>query len=157
MAKSNEKIDVFKFINTHGNDPDVCWEWTGSTAGRDERGYFSVNKKKYIAYRLVYELYNGHEIQPDLVVRHRCDNPQCCNPAHLEIGTRAENEKDKYKRDRSGYTHDMIKDMHRFFKLGMNYSKIADAINAKYATNVTRQGVTRVIKGETRAGDVDDE
>ncbi len=38
---------------------------------------------------------------PDgLFVRHTCDNPPCCNPAHLLIGTAADNTHDAIERDR---------------------------------------------------------
>lgn len=36
-----------------------------------------------------------------LVVRHKCDNLRCVNPEHLEIGTLADNNKDRAKRGRS--------------------------------------------------------
>jgi DNA invertase Pin-like site-specific DNA recombinase len=35
-----------------------------------------------------------------MVVRHKCDRPICCNPAHLEIGTPADNVRDREKRGR---------------------------------------------------------
>jgi hypothetical protein len=34
-------------------------------------------------------------------VRHRCDNPSCCNPHHLKGGSRADNVKDMYQRGRA--------------------------------------------------------
>lgn len=39
-----------------------------------------------------------------LVIRHRCDNPRCINPAHLESGTIADNNLDKVRRSRQGRT-----------------------------------------------------
>ena len=45
-------------------------------------------------------LANG-PIPPGLVVRHRCDNPPCVNPDHLEIGTQADNQADMAIRGRS--------------------------------------------------------
>lgn len=38
-----------------------------------------------------------------LVVRHTCDNPGCCNPDHLLLGTHADNVSDKYERGRANH------------------------------------------------------
>lgn len=45
-------------------------------------------------------LANG-QIPNGAVVRHGCDNPPCCNPAHLEIGTAADNVRDSIVRGRA--------------------------------------------------------
>lgn len=151
MGRSNEPSDVFRFIDTAGNDPELCWNWIGSVGGRDDRGYFALNGKKVQAHRLVYEIFNG-PIADGMVIRHKCDNPRCCNPQHLIIGTRSQNEDDKYDRDRAGYTHDMIREMRRLHRLGYEtYQLIADEINRKFKTNITANGVGRVIRGDRRA------
>lgn len=74
-----------------------CWEWTGGK-GRDGYGIFSdVNRRSKRAHRWLFELLNG-PLSKELVVRHRCDNPSCANPLHLEPGTALENSRDVIER-----------------------------------------------------------
>lgn len=79
--------------------PDACWTWTGA---RDKNGYgrFHTGRSRnstILAHRASFGLTHG-ELPP--VVRHRCDNPPCCNPAHHQAGTRAENNRDITERGR---------------------------------------------------------
>ena len=64
--------------------PDACWPWMG---GKTQRGYgyFTADGHRTYAHIFSFELENGYSV-PE--VRHTCDNPPCCNPAHL-IGRRA--------------------------------------------------------------------
>ena len=75
-----------------------CWEWT---AGKTTTGYgkFRLNNRDLRANRVAYTLAKG-EIPEGLVVRHTCDNPACCNPDHLILGTQSDNMKDMVKRKR---------------------------------------------------------
>lgn len=84
--------------------PYDCWEWQGS---RDETGYGRIVvtirpgvHKNTRVHRIAYYLANGKDPGP-LIVRHKCDNPPCCNPAHLEIGTHKDNTRDREERGRS--------------------------------------------------------
>lgn len=72
--------------------PTGCWEWQGR---RLKRGYGRIgdSKKEKLVHRLVYELCVG-DVPPGQEVCHECDNPPCCNPAHLFVGTRSVNLKD---------------------------------------------------------------
>lgn len=80
-------------------DPGQCWPWTRWT-DRDGYGSFTVDGRKHKAHRLAFELATG--IHPDaLKVCHTCDNPPCCNPAHLFLGTQAENLFDMRTKGRS--------------------------------------------------------
>jgi hypothetical protein len=76
-----------------------CWPWTGSRLPRGYGQFRGPNGPKDIRYahRLMWELANGRALRAGEVVRHSCDNPPCCNPAHLLIGTQADNIQDAQK------------------------------------------------------------
>lgn len=67
---------------------------------KDGHVRITVNGKSYYLHRLVYSDNYG-EIPNDNVVRHKCDNPNCINPEHLELGTHADNVADRVERQRS--------------------------------------------------------
>ncbi len=56
------------------------------------------------AHRFAYEAYYG-PIPKNLLVLHTCDNPPCCNPVHLYLGTDADNTRDKILRGRMADTN----------------------------------------------------
>ena len=76
--------------------PDLhsCWEWKGR---KKHFGYGAY--KDQAAHRMAYEMCVG-PIPAGLCVRHKCDNPSCVNPAHLEVGTIADNNRDAVDRGR---------------------------------------------------------
>lgn len=77
-----------------------CWLWLGATF---PSGYGAFGSRQTLgtqrAHRIAYILTNG-AISDDLYVLHKCDNPRCCNPAHLFLGTAADNSDDKVAKDR---------------------------------------------------------
>lgn len=62
--------------------------------------YDDLNRKNTLLHRYIYRKFYG-EIPEGLVVRHKCDNSKCCNPLHLELGTREDNNHDRVQRNRS--------------------------------------------------------
>lgn len=81
-----------------------CLEFDGA---RTKFGYgkISVGFGTWaLAHRVAYELHHGIKLPKDKVVMHTCDNPPCCNPDHLKLGTYADNNKDKAQKGRASKT-----------------------------------------------------
>jgi hypothetical protein len=77
---------------------DGCWLWTASTCSSGY-GTFGAGERTYAAHRLSYQMHFG-EIPKGRVVMHTCDVPACVNPAHLRIGSQAENVRDSASKGR---------------------------------------------------------
>ena len=90
---------------------DECWPWTASVRRKDEGyGAFWMNGRHHPANRVALQL-SGVDIPEDMVACHKCDNPRCCNPKHLFVGTPLENNDDKVLKGRHsrGSSHGMAK------------------------------------------------
>lgn len=94
-----DKDTVYRYIDQHTSpEPNSgCWLWLGPKLGK--MGYGAVRVKKLFdaAHRINYERFVGPR-KPGLVVMHTCDNPMCCNPKHLRLGTIKENNIDKKRK-----------------------------------------------------------
>ena len=71
---------------------DECWPWLGCKH-RQGYGQFAIGRKPQLAHRLSFLYFNGF-LPRDLKVCHSCDNPPCCNPNHLFLGTQKDNVQD---------------------------------------------------------------
>ena len=82
-----------------------CQEWRGS---RRNSGYGQIhtNGKTMQSHRVAWQLVNG-DIPAGNVVRHKCHNKACCNVKHLELGSQAENVRDRVESGRNRDAHDM--------------------------------------------------
>lgn len=75
-----------------------CWEWE-AYCNQWGYGQFGVNAKLMLSHRFSWEFFNG-KIPDGLCVLHKCDNPPCCNPTHLFLGTRNDNTQDMIRKGR---------------------------------------------------------
>lgn len=111
---------------------DRCWNWIGA---KTKAGYgtYSKNKIQYYTHRYVLLLL-GYDLE-EKVVLHTCDNPICCNPDHLKIGTHADNVADKVRKKRHKFgsdcnlatvlDEDKVRLIKQDFKAGLSNKNIA--------------------------------
>lgn len=83
-----------------------CWEWQYSKRGSGNRvgggyGTFTIGTKRFGTHCVAYELTNG-SIPEGMRVLHSCDNPPCCRPDHLKLGTDQDNVREAFERGRRG-------------------------------------------------------
>lgn len=101
-----------------------CLIWTGFR-NADGYGKLTVRNRQWSAHRLAYTDAWG-EIPAGKVVRHKCDNPSCVNPSHLEIGTDADNCRDRDLRGRAA-TKLSPSDVRSIRTDGRTYREIAES------------------------------
>lgn len=96
---------ILKRLDRSGGE-DACWNWTASTTSKGY-GQFRIGERNYRAHRLMAAFAFGN-IDDDgsasrgRVVMHACDNPKCCNPKHLRLGTQKDNMIDMDRKGRRG-------------------------------------------------------
>lgn len=146
-------------VNSEG-----CFEWQGP---RHRQGYGLVfaNGKKSFAHRDSFQAFR-REIPSGMCVCHRCDNPCCINPAHLFLGTHADNMKDmaRKKRSTAGEKSHSAKvsasdvlEMTRLYKSGVDQGKLAQRYGIARCTvsEIVRgtkwRGIIREVASEGRA------
>lgn len=76
-----------------------CWEWQGHRDPVWQYGQCTFMGHRWQVNRLAYAAANG-PFDKALDICHRCDNPPCCNPEHLWLGTPKENMQDASKKGR---------------------------------------------------------
>lgn len=102
MPRSMSKeARLIHYVDRSGG-PEACWPYTGP---RTRHGYGAMEvredgaRRLYLAHRVAYAVEVG-PIPEGRYVRHRCDNPPCCNPRHLLLGTQQDNMDDMWQRGR---------------------------------------------------------
>lgn len=153
------QVSAFWARVTKGDD---CWLWAGSLV----KGYGVFTGRRYLAHRVAYRLHFGIDPGP-LFVCHHCDNPRCCRPDHLFLGTNQDNQRDcSRKARRSGEKHgnsklcdvevnEILRSSKSHAELGEQYGVTAEAIGVirrrqawKHIGTLEETSVSFVCKGE---------
>lgn len=100
----DDEARYWRFVQK--GDGDACWIWTGA---KFRNGYsaFRMQGKTRHAHRVAWELAYGPIVghvpgdnEREVVVMHKCDNPTCVRPDHLELGSDADNIRDMWRKGR---------------------------------------------------------
>jgi len=128
-------------VNKRG--PDDCWEWLGKP-GANGYGRFRIKGNRQEPHRISWAIaYRTWPIPKDKYICHKCNNKLCVNPAHLYLGTPAQNQQDassltlenvqeiRYLREFEGYSYDQLS-----FKFNVTVGGIGNICNKKRWKNV---------------------
>ena len=77
---------------------DGCWEWQAAKKGWGYGNFFVAGKSER-AHRVAWQLWHGED-PGERQVLHKCDNPLCCRPDHLELGDQKQNMQQMVERNR---------------------------------------------------------
>lgn len=86
--QKTQNADFWSWVDYSGGS-EACWPWTGGQS--KGRGMLYQNGRSTYAYRVAFALANDVRIPNGMMICHRCDNPICCNPSHLFLGTAKDN------------------------------------------------------------------
>ena len=134
MHKIDPTLRFWPKVDQSGG-PDMCWPWL---AGRDkhEYGRFHDGVRWQVASRMAWMLVNG-PIPDGYFICHHCDNPPCCNLAHLFLGTALDNAWDMHRKNRQP----IRRGQPRFFKK-LDWETVRE-VRRQYATGQTKAGIAR--------------
>lgn len=100
---TREKSKLQMLINAISNKTDSCIIWSDESRANYGYGILRYNGRNERAHRVAYVLSKGIDINSitGKQIRHKCDNPPCINPLHLEEGTHTDNMRDMIMRGRA--------------------------------------------------------
>lgn len=118
-----------------------CWNWGGSRA-KDGYGIFRCGPESR-AHRVAY-LFGKGVIPKGLWVLHHCDNPACCNPLHLYVGTAKQNSRDRDVRGRAN-----VPSGEKCWKAKLNRAKVLE-IRRLYGIGMTQTEIGKMFSIDHR-------
>lgn len=138
-------------------NPFECWPWLAALRRKDEGyGAFWINGRHQPASRIAYILI-FNDVPVDIQVCHKCDNPNCCNPEHLFVGTNVDNARDRDNKGRGAVGEKRRTSTWHFCKTAVMFirrlikNKALKQIEVAKMFNVHRSVINNLIKGRTYA------
>lgn len=150
---------TYFWSKVHRKEPAACWEWLGALKAGGY-GQFGIGQwhnpdgsgatgSHIFAYHLAYGA-----IPKGMYVCHRCDNPPCCNPAHLFLGTPHDNIMDARRKGRcvpkvgedvhsAKLTDDHVRAIRILRQQEWSFRQIAEAYGVRW------QSIQAIIAGKT--------
>ena len=98
----NHPCRLFERFWAKVNKTPTCWLWVGSERGGGYGQFALYHTTPKFAHRVSWEMTYG-PIPKGMKILHKCDIPSCVRPAHLFIGTNADNSSDMVTKNRSAY------------------------------------------------------
>lgn len=120
--------------------PDECWPWRRAKPGK--YGFFQADRRCTHAHRYAW-IFTHSDIDTGICVCHKCDNPPCCNPNHLFLGSHAENAADKVAKGRQSratthgrarLTTSQVREIRAMYRAGQLPRLIAQALGLNLST-----------------------
>ena len=141
--EEKKKLKARILDNIEKDSETGCWLWTGALFPKGYGG-ITVDGKTERACRVSYEVFKGPLKEGDVVL-HKCDEPLCVRPTHLEAGSVAENNKDRAKKGRnadlsgskngsSKLTEKQVKKIKKRLEAGDRHKDIADSFKVSKGT-----------------------
>jgi hypothetical protein len=123
--------DFWSYVDRSGGE-NSCWNWTKSTATKLHYGHLRYNGGYEFSHRVAFILTHG-EIPDGMHVCHSCDNPLCCNPAHLWLGTPLDNMRDREAKGRGRAGRNTVNIM-ELYNRNIKPKEISSTLNIKLGT-----------------------
>lgn len=140
--------------------PDACWPYRGPLSNGYGHCYIPGTGKNMAAHRFMLMRKVGRVLRPDEFACHHCDNPPCCNPAHLFVGTCKDNMLDAARKGRTASgDHNPARRFPERLRRGAEHPLVinpllaehgADRYNAKLTEDAVRDIRERREAGEKR-------
>jgi hypothetical protein len=126
--------------------PNACRPWLASVTQSTNRGQFFPESGRYeMCHRMAWKLAHGDILDGMRVLHARGCRPNCCNPAHLRLGSAAQNTDDARREGRLRAGKLMRSEVEAILAQRVQHGMPAHVIGARFG--ISAQSVENIRKG----------